>query len=237
MGGSVFPPCSLAWGHTMVGIMVTSFKRTDASMPWLPGLLYSWLWPCGRPLSTHTSTGDSWTFTGKSGSVSCGITASLFWVLCSQGFVCALQKVCFPVLWKFCSWIPLAFKVKFPGGSQSLCHTPGSGKSVVGPRSFAKVWELFWYNCSPICGSSAWGLCGGANANLLQEDLCHMACLPGLLQLYPLSLQQVTADLCLYRKQSLKGKSGSVSYGVPVSWCAQGFVCVLVESLVGIGLI
>ena len=25
----------------MVGVMVTSFKRTDASMPWLPGLLYS----------------------------------------------------------------------------------------------------------------------------------------------------------------------------------------------------
>ena len=53
-----------------------------------------------------------------------------------------------------------------------------------------------------------------------------MACLPGLLQLYPLSLQQVTAELCLCRKQTLKGKSGSVSYGVPVSWCAQGFVCV-----------
>ena len=61
--------------------------------------------------------------------------------------------------------------------------------------------------------------------------------LPGLLQLYPLSLQQVTAELCLCRKQTLKGKSGSVSYGVPVSWCAQGFVCALGESLVGTGLI
>ena len=28
--------------------------------------------PCSRPLPTHTSTGDSWILSGKSGSVSCG---------------------------------------------------------------------------------------------------------------------------------------------------------------------
>ena len=28
--------------------------------------------PCSRPLPTHTSTGDSWTLTGKSGSALCG---------------------------------------------------------------------------------------------------------------------------------------------------------------------
>ena len=32
---------------------------------------------CNRPPSTHASTGDSWTLTGKSGSVSCGVTAPL----------------------------------------------------------------------------------------------------------------------------------------------------------------
>ena len=26
------------------------------------------------------------------------------------------------------------------------------GKSVMGPRTFAKVQELLWYNCSPVCG-------------------------------------------------------------------------------------
>ena len=30
---------------------------------------------CSRTLPTHTSTGDSWTLTGKFGSVSCGVTA------------------------------------------------------------------------------------------------------------------------------------------------------------------
>ena len=28
------------------------------------------------------------------------------------------------LLWKFCNQIPLAFKVKFPGGSQSFCWIP-----------------------------------------------------------------------------------------------------------------
>ena len=36
---------------------------------------------CGRPLPTHTSSGDSWTLTGKSGSVSCGVIAPFSWVL------------------------------------------------------------------------------------------------------------------------------------------------------------
>ena len=30
---------------------------------------------------THDSAGDSWTLTGKSGSVSCGVTAPFSWVL------------------------------------------------------------------------------------------------------------------------------------------------------------
>ena len=46
---------------------------------------------------------------------------------CAQGFVCALQESVSPVLWKFCNQIPLAFEVKFPGGSQSLCQIPRLG--------------------------------------------------------------------------------------------------------------
>ena len=37
------------------------------------------------------------------------------------------SKGLFPVLWKFCNQIPLASKVKFPGGSQSLCQIPKLG--------------------------------------------------------------------------------------------------------------
>ena len=38
------------------------------------------------PLLTDTSTKDSWTFTGKSGSVSCGDTALFSWVLVRTRF-------------------------------------------------------------------------------------------------------------------------------------------------------
>ena len=41
---------------------------------------------------------------------------------CAHGFVCALQESVSPVLWKFFNKIPLASKVKIPGGSQSLCE-------------------------------------------------------------------------------------------------------------------
>ena len=46
---------------------------------------------------------------------------------CAQSFVCALKESVSPVLWKFCNQIPLVFKVKFLGGSQSLCQIPRLG--------------------------------------------------------------------------------------------------------------
>ena len=57
--------------------------------------------PCGRPPQTHASTGDSWTLTGKSGSVSCGVTAPFSWVLVHTRFCLCPPRVCFPVLCKF----------------------------------------------------------------------------------------------------------------------------------------
>ena len=46
---------------------------------------------------------------------------------CAQGLVCALQESVSPVMWTFCNQIPLAFKVKFLGGSQSICQIPRLG--------------------------------------------------------------------------------------------------------------
>ena len=43
---------------------------------------------------------------------------------CTWSFLCALQESVSPVLCKFCNQIPLASKVKFSGGSQSLCQIP-----------------------------------------------------------------------------------------------------------------
>ena len=57
--------------------------------------------PCSRPLLTHASAGDSWTLTGKSGSVSCGVTVPFSWVLVLTSFCFCPPIVCFPVLCKF----------------------------------------------------------------------------------------------------------------------------------------
>ena len=81
------------------------------------------VWPEAE-LLTHASTGDLWTLTGKSDSVSCGDTAPFSWLLMHTGLVCVLQESVSLVLWKLCDQILLASKVKFPEGSQSLCRIP-----------------------------------------------------------------------------------------------------------------
>ena len=52
----------------------------------LPGLLCcsQSLYPCGRPLLTHASTGDTPTLKGRSDSESCGVTASFPGSGCAQ---------------------------------------------------------------------------------------------------------------------------------------------------------
>ena len=52
--------------------------------------------PCSRPPPTHASTRDSWTLTGKSGLVSCGVTAPFSWVLVCTRFCLCPPRVCFP---------------------------------------------------------------------------------------------------------------------------------------------
>jgi len=56
---------------------------------------------CIRPPLTHATVWDSWTLMGKSGSVSCGVTAPFSWVLVLPSFCLCLPKICFPVLCKF----------------------------------------------------------------------------------------------------------------------------------------
>ena len=99
MGRAVFPPCYLTRGQTMVEVMKmmkTSFRRTYASMPQFPGLLYSIpLTPwqatvdpslCQRLLDTHRQ-----------------VWVSLLWGHCSFLLVSGAHsvllyppRVCFP---------------------------------------------------------------------------------------------------------------------------------------------
>ena len=96
MAGTVLPPCSLAWGGPVLDFAVTIEDYTlygTGNGNRLPGLLLPVPLARDKPLSTHTSTGDSQTLTGKSGSVSCGVTVPFSWVLVHTGFCLCLPGV------------------------------------------------------------------------------------------------------------------------------------------------
>ena len=90
--------------------MVTSFKRSHAHTTLRdPDSVAG---HCQPTLPPETP--------GPSGSLEQSLVGSLllsFGLWSTQYFVCTLQKSVSPVLWQFCNQIPLASKVKFPGGS------------------------------------------------------------------------------------------------------------------------
>ena len=68
------------------------------------------------------------------------------WVLaCARFCSCPprVQSLFPPVLWKYCNQIPLAFKVRFPGESQSLCGIPRLGCRMWGSEP-SQQWENFF---------------------------------------------------------------------------------------------
>ena len=82
--------------------------------------------------------------------VSCGVTAPFLW-----GLVCANFCLCPPRLeslfpqvpWKSYNQIPLAFKIRFPGDSQSLCHMAWHGVQNLHNRrgtSLVSLFSRFW---------------------------------------------------------------------------------------------
>ena len=110
--------------------------------------------------------------------------------------------------------ISLALKVKFLGGFQSLCWIPGL-ENLLWALGLSQQCENF-FGISSVCGSSA--VCGSALWwgwwQPPPKGLCHMLYLPGLLQPEPLSLWQATANpASAGDTQTLKSRSGSVSYG------------------------
>ena len=105
---------------SMVEVMASSPKRTYATCPTSQVCCSQSPCPRDRPLLTRASAGDAETLKGRSGSVSCGVSGS--W--CTQGFVCALQESVFPILWKFCNQIPMAFKSNSLGVLSPFARSP-----------------------------------------------------------------------------------------------------------------
>ena len=157
--------------------------------------------------------GDSWTLTGKSGSVSWGsllLSPGSWW---AQDFVCALQESVSPVLWKFCSQIPLAFKVKFPRGFSPFARTFAAVQKPLGITVLQFVGHLL--------SSSMVGLMVISFKKTFATNRASQVCSSQRLCLHarPLLIHASAGGT-----QTLKGRSGLVSCGVPGSWCTQGLV-------------
>ena len=89
-----------------------------------------------------------------------------------------------------------------PWGYSVPLLDPQVGKPALGPRTFTAVWELPWYDCSPICESPIRWLHSGANDDLLQEHSGHMLRLPQLLLPELLCPWRATADSFPHRRPS-----------------------------------
>ena len=170
----------------------------------------------------------------KSGSVFWGVSAIFSGSLCTQDFVCALKDSVSPVLWNFFNQIPLAFKVKFSGGSQSLCRIPRLGSLLWALEvlqhfdNFIGIIVLQFVGC--LLGSSMAGLM--VTSSKRTDAKCHtsqVCCSQSPCPcIRPLLTRASSGDT-----QAVKGQSGSVSYGVPGSWSTQSFVWALWAFLAG----
>ena len=150
MGGVVFPPCYLTWGQTVVELMNimswTSFERSKH------GLLRSVPPALQQALA---STRDSWTLTGKSGSVSCGVTAPLSWVLVHTKFCLCLQESVSPVLCKFW-WLCVGLMATSSQGAYAIPRSTA-------PRALALAAVPCWpvphrRHSNTVLSQSLWGL-------------------------------------------------------------------------------
>ena len=176
----------------------------------------------------HASTRDSWTFTGKSGLVFCRDTVPFSWLLAHLHKVLFVpSKSLFP---QSCG--NSVIKSHWPPKSNSLgvlgpfAASPYPGWEICcGSQNFLNSMRISWYNCSTVCGSSAQGLYGGANGDLLQEGLCHILHDPGLLYQETLSPWQATADPWLCRGHSNTQRQVWLSLcRVSGFWCTEDFV-------------
>ena len=126
----------------MVGLEVTS-KRTYANK-YLPGLLLP------VPLFLLQATADPH-LCSRPSNTNRQVWLSVLWGYCSfclhsgvhKVFLCPPGILLSPVLWKLCNQIPLSFKVRFPGDSQSFCCIPRLGSLRCGLECLQQYENFF----------------------------------------------------------------------------------------------
>ena len=206
MGRTVFLPCCLDEAELWAGIMevvVTSFKRTQAHT-----VIFSAPDPPAghcRPMPLLAT--DSWTLTGKSGSVSCVDTAPFSWLLlCTVLFVPPQESVS-PVLWKF---FPTGLQSQIPWGFSVPLLDLQVGKSVVGPGTFLTMRE-FLQSVGCMLGSFMMGIMATSSKMAYAACCVSQVCYSQSPYPYgrPLLTHAFTADTQRQVWLSLGGVSGS----------------------------
>ena len=115
----------------------------------LPGLVSTCPHPYSRPLPAQTSAGDCQTLTGRSGSISCELTAPF-------PLGPGMHKVLFVPSKSLC--FPQSFESSsksFLGDSQSLCWILRYGNLMWCLEPSYQCRKI-WYYCSPTCGLLIW---------------------------------------------------------------------------------
>ena len=171
MGGSVFPPCCMTWGQTMVEVMkikTISFKRSHACTAPSAPPCSGHRWPTPLP-QTH---GHSWA-SPRQPLLGPLLLSPGSW--CAQSFICALQESDSPVLRKF--W-------QFYGGvngdllQEGLCHTQVCCTQSPCPCSRGRCWPAALQetlkHSSPQSLWDLWVLVHGTFAWALQVSLAGM---------------------------------------------------------------
>ena len=170
----------------MVGVMMTSFKRTYART-----VVFNAPDPTAghcRPTPPLETPGHSQTSLAQSLVGSLLLPPGSWW---AQNLVCALQDSYFPSPVEVLQSNPTGLQSQIPWGFSIPLPDPQIGKSVVNPRTFTTMREFLWHNCPPV-----WLF-----VRCLYDWVC-MPLLPYLLQPEPLSPRQATADSCLRRRHS-----------------------------------
>ena len=98
----------------------------------------------GNLLPTHAAAGDPQTLTGRSGSVSCGLTPPFSWALVHTRFCLCPPRVC-----RLCKSNPAGLPSPIP--SPVPWPDPQAEEPDEGPRSFTAMRELLWCYCSLVC--------------------------------------------------------------------------------------
>ena len=142
-----------------------------------------------------TSSGNSWTPTGKSVSVSCGITAPSSWFLAHIRFCLCPPSVCFPSPVEVLQSNPAGLQNQIPWGFSVPLLDPQVGESFVAPGTLQQCKNFFGIIVLQFVGH----LLGCSMVELMATSSKSTDAIPRASQVCcsPLYTWQATAHPCL----------------------------------------